>query len=332
MFASMVIFVSSVLIYVMEANNPQSPIKTLYEAFYWSIVTISTVGYGDVVAVSNEGRFVAVIVILAGIAVLAFTTSLFVSAFTEKLEDIKESKTIQDVSRTKKVYIICGYENIAKEVAKKLLDAKFNLIIMDSSHERVENAKKDGFRALNYNPGSVDSYKKLNVDLSTQVKAILCLREDDVENVYTALTVRSICDDVYIMSILINKTNKKMLINSGVNELLYDKEFVGLVAKEYVGQPVAFEAIHALRSEDSVINIEEIVLTERIISSFATVKSLNNIDFRVVLLGIHKKSSKRFFFNPIDSTLLEVGDYLVVIGNYMFIKEFVNHLSAKSGS
>ncbi|NPA59015.1 MAG: potassium transporter TrkA, partial [Epsilonproteobacteria bacterium] len=329
MFASIVIFVSSVLIYVMEANNPNSPINTLYEAFYWSIVTISTVGYGDVVATSNEGRFVAIVVILAGIAVLAFTTSLFVSAFTERIEDIKESKTVQDISKTKKVYIICGYENIAKEVAKKLLKANFNLIILDSSQQRVEEAKQAGLKALNYNPGSVDSYKKLHVDMSAQVKAILCLREDDVENVYTALTVRSVSSEVPIISLLINSTNRKKLLNSGVNEILYDKEFVGLVAREYMGQPVAFEAIHAITSESSVINIEEVPITDRIRENFASVSDLENVKFRVVLLGIYKKTSDRFLFNPIDSTLLDTGDYLLVIGNYMFIKEFIKHLSIK---
>ncbi len=329
MFASIVIFVSSVLIYVMEANNPNSPIDTLYEAFYWSIVTISTVGYGDVVAVSPEGQFVAVIVILAGIAVLAFTTSLFVSAFTEKLDDIRESKTIQDIAKIDRIYIICGYENIAKEVSKKLLKAHFNVIVLDDDEERVERAKKDGLYALNYNPGSIDSYKKLNINLSKQVKAILCLRESDVQNVYTALTVRSINKDVKIMSLLMNSSNKKKLLSSGVNELLYDKEFVGLVAREYVGQPVAFEAIHALRSENSNIKIEEIGVTERISESVVTVGELDNVRYRVVLLGIHKKSTNRFFFNPIDSTILESGDYLLVIGNYMFIKEFIKKLSKK---
>jgi len=329
MFALIVIFVSSVLIYVMEANNPESPIDTLYEAFYWSIVTISTVGYGDVVAVTNEGQFVAVIVILAGIAVLAFTTSLFVSAFTEKLDDIRESKTIQDIAKIKRIYIICGYENIAKEVAKKLMDTNFNIIVLDDDVTRVERAKKDGHHALNYNPGSADSYKKLNLDISSQVRAILCLREDDVQNVYTALTVRSVNKDVKIMSLLMNSANRNKLLSSGANEILYDKEFVGLVAREYVGQPVAFEAIHALRSENSNIKIEELIVTDRILNSIATVGELDNVRFRVVLLGIHKKSKDRFFFNPIDSTFLEVGDYLLLIGNYMFIREFSKYLSKK---
>ena len=329
MFALMVIFVSSILIYVMEANDPKSNINTLYQAFYWSIVTISTVGYGDVVAVSSEGQFVAVVVILAGIAVMAFTTSLFVSAFTEKIEDIKESKTIQDIAKIKSVYIVCGYGNIAREVAKKLKSTRFRIVVIDKLNENIEKAKKDGLMALNYNPGSVESYKKLNLDMSTHVKAVLCLEEDDVANVYTALTIRSIDKDVYIMSLLINSANRNKLLYSGVNELLYDKEFVGLVAREYVGQPVAFEAIHAIRSEDSLIKIDEITVTERIVYNFATVGELNNVDFRVVLLGVQKKSFSRFLFNPLNSTILEPGDVLLVIGNYMFVREFTKFLSKK---
>lgn len=330
MFAAIVIFVSSVLIYVMEANNPDSKINTLYEAFYWSIVTISTVGYGDVVAVSPEGQFVAVIVILSGISVLAFTTSLFVSAFTEKLEDIKESKMIQDVAKEKETYIICGYENIAKEVAKKLIKSRFNVLVLDESLQNIEEAKRDGLKALHYNPGNIDSYKKLGINLSTQVKAILCLQEDDVENVYTALTVRSMDKNVKIMSLLMNSSNRSKLVFSGVDEILDDKELVGLVAREYVGQPVAFEVIHALRAEDSNIKIEEIAITQRIVENISTVEELENTRFRLVLLGIHKKDNKRFYFNPIDSTLLEVGDVLFIIGNYVFIKEFTKHLMSKS--
>ena len=327
MFASIVIFISSVLIYVMEANNPDSPIDTLYHAFYWSIVTISTVGYGDVVAVSPEGQFVAVVVITAGIAVLAFTTSLFVSSFTEKIDDIKEGKIIQDISKTDRIHIICGYESIAVEVAKKLLKAKQNVIVLDESIERTENAKKDGLEALNYNPGNIDSYKKLNINIATQVRAILCLREDDVENVYTALTVRSIDENIYIMSLLMNSVNRTTLLNSGVNELLYDKEFVGLLAREYAGQPVAFEAINAILAGNNSINIKEIAITDRILENFATVEELGNIKFRIVLLGIYKKSSERFFFNPLDTTLLDTGDILLIIGNIMFIQEFSKHLS-----
>ncbi len=328
-FASIVIFISSVLIYVMEGNDPASPINTLFEAVYWSIVTISTVGYGDITPVSHEGRFVAMLVITAGIAVLAFTTSLFVSAFTEKLDEIREIKMIENVSKLKKFYLICGYESIARELARKLALSENDIIVMDEDEQRIELAKADGFTALNYDPGKVESYEKLNIDMATQVKAILCLRENDVENVYSALTIRSIDKEVFILALLMQDVNRKKLEFTGVDKIVYPQELVGLITKELVGKPVAFEVIHELRSENADVKIDELGVTERIVENFPTVGDLGNKKFRVVLLGVYKEKDDHFYFNPLDDMLLEAGDYLLVIGYQVFILEFEKYLHTK---
>ncbi|MDD2789444.1 MAG: ion transporter [Sulfurimonas sp.] len=329
MFASIVISVSSVLIYVMEANNPSSPINTLFEAFYWSIVTISTVGYGDITPVTSAGRVVAMFVITAGIAVLAFTTSIVVSALTEKLDEIKEIKTIENIRKLKRFYLICGYENVAQEVASQLQNSRLDIIVLDEDPKRIENAKRDGLVALNYDPGDANSYKKTGIDLNTQVKAVLCLRESDVENVYSTLTVRSINKEVNIISLLMDDANRKKLNFAGVNEILYPKGLVGMISRELIGKPVAFEVIHALRNEYYGVNVEEILIDNRINENIVYVNELDNAQFRVILLGIFKKSTNRFFFNPMDETLLESGDYLLVIGNSAFIKEFEKYLHKK---
>jgi voltage-gated potassium channel len=104
---------------------------------------------------------------------------------------------------------------------------------------------------------------------------------------------------------------------------------VGLVAREFVGKPVAFEAIHELRSELNNINIEEIVITERIASNFRFVEELQSSKFRLILLGIYKREHERFFFNPIDTLILEEGNILLLIGNIAFIEEFELHLNTK---
>lgn len=328
-FAFVIIFISSVLIYVMEGNNPASPIHTLFEAFYWSIVTISSVGYGDMVPVTQEGRFVALLVIVSGISVLAFTTSLFVSAFSEKLDEIKEIKTIEDVSKLNKMYLICGYENVSHVVAKKLSNIGHDVIIMDEDSQRVERAKEDGFTALHYNPGRVESYEKLNLDMQGQVTAVLCLREDDIENVYTALTIRSISKDIFVLSLLMNGSNRHKLKYAGIDTIVYPQEIIGFITKELVGKPVAFKIINELRSEDTDVNIDELGVTQRIVDNFPTVGELGNKDFRIVLLGVYKQKNDHFYFSPPESTPLEVGDYLLVVGYQVFILEFEKYLHTK---
>ncbi len=324
-FAIIVTFISSVLIYAMEATHPDSMIKTFFEAFYWSLVTISTVGYGDISPITQEGRTVALFVIVAGIAVFSFTTSLIVTAFTQKLDEIKDMKVEEDISKMKEFYLVCGYESIAKDVVKKL-SINSNVIILDEDENRVKTAKSDGFNALNYDPGNVDSYKKLHINIQTQVKAVLCLRECDVENVYSTLTIRSFNKDIFILSILMDEINRSKLIFAGVDELLYAKELVGMIAKELVGKRVAFEAIHELRTNINGIDMQEIIVNKRILENFNLISDFDNKKFRLILLGIYKQSEKKFVFNPQDNIKLEEGDYLIVIGNEVFIKEFDKYL------
>jgi voltage-gated potassium channel len=191
-------------------------------------------------------------------------------------------------------------------------------------------SRADGLLALNYPTGSIESYKKLNIDIKKHVKSVLCLYEDDVENVYTALTIRSLDKDVFILSLLMKDVNRKKLELVGINHILYPQELVGLKARELVGKPAAFEVIHELRSEYTNVDVDEIMLTSRIVENFPTVGSLGNKKFRVIILGVFKGDSDKFYFNPLDETFLENGDYLLVVGYTLFIAEFEKSLQMRA--
>ena len=329
LFASIVIFISSVLIYVLEGSDPNANIHSFFSAIYWSIVTLSTVGYGDFTPVTQEGRFITMFIIISGVGVVSFFTSLIVSAFTERLDEVKENKIFSDIAKMKKIYLICGFDSVAKEVVKEYKFRNKNIIVIDEDEKKIEEAKEAGLKALCLNPGSVESYEKFQVDFQKQTSIVMCLANDDVKNVYTALTIRSINKTVKIISLLMQDANRNKLEFAGVNEIIYPQEIVGMITKELVGQPVAFEAIHALRSENASVMIDEIIITEAILKNYVFIEDLQNKRYRIVILGIYKKNKERFWFNPIGSTLLETGDILLVIGYSPFIKEFENHLLRK---
>ncbi|SHO81728.1 Potassium voltage-gated channel subfamily KQT; possible potassium channel, VIC family [hydrothermal vent metagenome] len=326
-FSSVVIFVSSILIYAMEANDDNSTIKTLFDAIYWSIVTISSVGYGDVTPITPAGRVVAIFVIIAGVAVYSFTTSLIVTSFSEQLYQIKDKKILYDIAKLKNFYIICGYENISKTLGIKLKENS-KVIIIEKDKQKAKRASKDGFVVLNQDPASINSYKEIDID--KYVKAIICLDSSDVYNVYTALTIRSINKQVRVLSILIHQSNRSKLKFAGVDELFYEKELVGMVAKGLVGQSVAFEAIHAMRINYNSMELQELLINGRILENFTIVGELKSKTYRVMLLGIYKKSKNNFIFNPTDDTTLELGDYLLLIGNMKFLKSYNIYLHKKS--
>lgn len=329
MLATIVVFVSGILIYVMEANNPKSPIDTLFEAFYWSLVTISTVGFGDLVPITEEGRMVAMFIIISGIAVLSFSTSIVVSAFTERMDDIVENKLIEEVGRLKQFYLICGYTQTAQQVAKKLRRAGRNIVILDKNREKIKLAVSHKFQAFHGDPGMLESYSKLGIDFKQHVIGVLCLEHDDVSNVYTILTIRSINKEVKVLSLLIAQQHRKKLMLAGATQIVHAQELVGLLAKEFSGMPVAFEVIHALRSEQSDVLTEELMINEYIFSQFQSVSDLNVEKYRVLLMGISQFEDGKFIFNPAQSQKLHVGDILLIIGTNILIDEFKKDLHRK---
>ncbi len=321
-FASVIVFVASVLIYVMEANNPDSPINTLFDALYWSIVTISTVGYGDVTPTTQEGRMVAILVIIAGIAVISFATSIVVTAFTEKLDDIRENKMLSDIKGLKHFYLICGYGIVAKQTASKLRRSGRTVVVLDTDYDRIKEAKENQLYALQLDPASLSSYQSMGIDFAKQVIAVILLRDSDILNVYTTLTLRSIDHRINVLSLLHEKKNRRKLRLAGVNHIVYSQELIGLLSKEYSGRPVAFETMSMLRAEEAGAAMEEIVVDERIASNFKNVGDLHIRRHRLLLIGLSKLSVEEFIFNPSPETVIEKGDIMIIIGEHSMINEF----------
>jgi len=319
-FASVMISVSSVLIYVAEANNENSAIDTIFEAFYWSFVTLSTVGYGDFVPVTDLGRVVAMVIIVSGVAVLAFTTSIVVSAFTEQLDSIKEQKMVSDVSKMKHFYLICGYSPIAAIVTKHLVHDGLPFVILENNPEKMLKASKAKYPVILADPSNKESYETYGINLEKQVISVLCLQDSDIQTIYTALTIRSIHPNMSISAYLHEGKNRKKLSLAGIDKIIYPQELIGVLSKEFTGKPVAFDAIQVLRSQSSNVLMDEILIDERILVTKQTVGDLKIDSTKLSLLGLYKQGE--FYFNPSAKDELNLGDRLVVIGLNIVIEEY----------
>lgn len=321
-FAGLILFVASVLIYVMEALNPESPVDTLFDALYWAIVTISTVGYGDVTPVTYEGRLVAMAVIVSGVAVLAFATSIVVSAFTENLEPIRRNKLVQEARSMKHFYLICGFSPATLVVASKLKRMGRHVVILEKNVERVEEARQHKQLVINSDPGALETYKLLGIDIEKQVSAVLLLHDSDIENVYTALTIRSMQKPVRILSLLHDKQHRRKLKFAGADDIVYAQEIIGQLSREYSGNPIAFEALHALRAGHTDIIMDEVLIDDQMVRKIRQVKDLEIRGRHIVLVGIQSVRENRFIFNPSPDFEVNENDKIVVIAEKTVLKEY----------
>jgi len=85
---------SSIAVYGFEHSIPNSPVKSIFDAFWWTLTTLTTVGYGDIVPITSEGRIIGVILMIFGILIWTATISLLTATLVEKkYEKGKKLKT-----------------------------------------------------------------------------------------------------------------------------------------------------------------------------------------------------------------------------------------------
>ncbi len=329
MITAIVIAVSSVLIYVMEATNPNSPVNTLFDAVYWSVVTIFTVGYGDITPITTEGRAVAMLVIVSGIAVISFATSIVVSAFTEKLDEIKEDKLIDDVRGMERFYLICGYSHLTYAVVERFKKTNKQIVVIETDSAKIKQAQSEGMVVLNFDSASLHAYHSMRIHLDKQVIAVILLQESDVANIYTALTIRELSKRVPLCSVLHSPKNRKKLSLAGIDQVVNPHELVGVISKKVGTQPVVVDVMHALQSGHGGTIVDEIVLDSGMNEYFYELLLHPLFYRRLSMLGIYQTKLENFVFNPDASFEIISGDVVIVVANHSLVNEFRKQLHQK---
>ena len=321
--------IASIMIYVFEGNS-NSEISNLFDAVYWAVVTITTVGYGDITPVTTEGRAVAMLVILTGIGAISFLTSIIVSAFSEKLPEIKQTRVMNSIAKKRDLNLICGYGKIGQLVAKKLKDNRRNFLVIESDPAKVQKAEMDGCDVLMAD--ATKSETLLRLKLSENVRSVICVTHDDIINVFITINARSLCSDVEIIARCSDHSVAKKLRMAGANHVIMPEEIAGMLGSVYIGQPVAFEALQAIITQKRTARIDEVEVK---LGSFLDGAKVGDFDFaanKLVLLALLKrfdagdKKSHFIIFNPPDDTPLKAGDILVIMGYSVSIADFKGRL------
>ncbi|GAB6139485.1 hypothetical protein JCM14076_02140 [Methylosoma difficile] len=332
-FLGFLVFIGSAAIYLFEFPAQNSHIKNLFDAFYFSVVTVATVGYGDISPQTTGGRVVTMALILSGLGVLSFFVSIIVSAFNDKMNVLRENRIYAEINRFNHFIIICGFGRVGQHIAAQLKKDRQHFVIIDTDPVAIVNAKQLGHLAI-----QADASKNSvlsNAGINAGASAVLCTTGNDVINVYITLTSRHLNPDIRIISRVNREDNVKKMYQAGASNVIQPFEIAGMVVAEYVGQPVAFEAILGIIREEQQFIMETLCVKEH---SMIEGKTISEVEFeqrKLLLIGIissnpiHQKHKNRytikdqyFYFNPPAQLKLQSGDLLMVMGRDYSIDYF----------
>ncbi|MDD1608571.1 MAG: TrkA-N domain-containing protein [Methylococcaceae bacterium NSP1-2] len=340
-FLGFLIFIGTISIYLLEHRDNGKQIGDLFDALYFTIVTVATVGFGDISPKTGGGRLVAIAMIFSGIGVLAFFTSIIVAALSEKVQELRDQKTHTELNRYSNFVIICGFGRVGQHIATQLEKDKQHFVIIDNNEERILKAKRRGYLAIHADASRNKILKSAGIN--NKATAVLCTTGSDVINVYITLTSRHLNPTIRIISRANHQENIKKLYQAGANDVLQPFEIAGLVVAEYIGQPVAFEAILGIINEEKNFIMEALCVNA---GCFIDGTRLADIDFeqrKLMLVGIisthalHRNHKNRypikdqhFYFNPAKYFELQANDLLVLLGKEVSINYFRHQIESST--
>ena len=298
LFLSFLIFIASTAIYLFENEPSGGQIRHLFDAVYWAIVTLSTVGYGDITPQTTGGRIITLALIVTGLGVLSFFTSIIVAAFSEKMHELRENRTYAELEKLTDFIIICGFGRVGQEAARLFKKDSQPFVIIDNNSDNVHIANKRDYLVI------YDDASNNNVLVRAGIKrgatTVLCTTQNDVINVYITLTSRQLNPEIQIISRANRQENVKKLLQAGANHIIQPFEILGLVAAEYVGQPVASEALVGIRLGEKQVLLDTIVVEAGSLIEKVKIGDLDFPGMKISLVGVissnpvHKKHKDQY--------------------------------------
>ena len=190
-----------------------------FEALYFTVITIATVGYGDIVPVTILQKLFSMSLSLAGIVVIAYIITTILTNISEGMEEVRSGAIMRKkVANLKEHYILCGYGRVGSVILKELKERNQNVLIIEKNHETVEKLEEDeDLLVINGDATDTDLLKKINLD---KAYGMIVATGSDVDNLFIVLTTRELAPDLWIVSRASYSENIKRLKNAGSNEVI----------------------------------------------------------------------------------------------------------------
>lgn len=191
----------------------------IVDALYMTVITVSTVGFGEVGTTSNSSEIFSVIMIFLGVGIVGYAFTTLVAMFVEgKVSDLwKGSKMERKISALSDHYIICGSGELAEVIIKKFIDENLDFVVITDKREDLDDYSHHNILVVEGQ--STEESVLLHAGIE-KAKGLVATMETEVDNIVTVLTARNLNNKIYIISNTITKSGNEKLLKVGANKTL----------------------------------------------------------------------------------------------------------------
>jgi voltage-gated potassium channel len=286
----------------------------LFDAFYMTIITISTVGFSEIRPLSMLGRIITVIIIILGISVVTYTAGIIVQWLVGgELQKIFGRRKLQkQIANLKNHYIICGFGRIGHIICQELYEEKIDFVVIEQDPAAIADMQTEKYLFLEMDATSEEALMAAGI---MTAKGLVTAVNSDANNVFITLTAKGLRPDIFVLARSSEEKNEKKLIKAGATRVVSPYMIGARRMAHVLKRPtvVDFIDIATLGNRLGLIMEEAIIDTKSRFIGKNLIDSHIRQDFGVIIVAI-KKMSGTMIFNPVPTETLEAGDVIVVIG------------------
>jgi voltage-gated potassium channel len=288
------------------------------DAFYMSVVTISTVGFGEVEPLTPAGRLFISIMIIVNIGVVAYALAAFSFYVIEgKLFEQMENKRMQNrVNALKNHTIICGFGRYGREVVRHLIQQKRPFVIIEENEEKFSLPEFENENLL-YVVGDATRDEILVEAGISKASSLITALNDDSDNLFIVLSAKELNARLQIVSRAHQARSRQKLRKAGANHVIMPEQIGGFYMATIISKPGAVEFFSYVTNElDSDIGFEEIRYDQ--LPQSLQGKPLRDLGLRlhsgVNVIG-HRLSGGQHDVNPSPETIMGPGGSFIAVGS-----------------
>ncbi|HDR7913178.1 TPA: potassium channel protein [Bacillus wiedmannii] len=298
---------------------------SLFQAFWMTMITVLTVGYGDAVPVTQAGKVFALLIIPVGVGIVTYAIGVVAAMIIEGnlFHAVRRKKMDKQIAQLQNHIIVCGCGRVELQVVHELQEKKIPFVVVDKDESILEKEK------LLYVHGDATEDQVLHYAGISKAAGLVASVANDAENVFITLTARGLNDAIKIVARAEKPETEDKLKRAGANKVINPSSMAGIHIAKGIANPLTVHYIDTvLYGVDQSFVIEEIAVGKgSILASKSLLESDVRNQFDVTILAILRNGN--VIHNPTGQEKLQEHDMIIVFGSVEKLGQFEKELQSK---
>ncbi len=295
-----------------------------FSSYYMSLVTLSTVGFGEVIPLSHTGRVFTSFLILFNIGFFAYAISTITSIFADNdLDDFfAEYNMMEQIQKLKGHTIVCGYGRHSSEVCEEFVKEQVPFVVIEIDAKKIELMEQET-NYLFLEGDATDDEVLLEAGILRAAALVVTLPQD-ANNLFVVLSARQINPELKIISRLNNPSDELKLRRAGANHVVMPERIGGFYMAMLVNNSDLGEFFTLISNIGARRVVFEEIAVTRLKPAFqgrTMAESSIQLVSKIPILAI-KYPDGQYQLNPNEDVLLTPEMHIVVLGDTNQIDHF----------